>query len=43
VYIVWVQVRCLNLFDDIDLLGFKQSGAIKQWFDEFDESRYDAK
>jgi hypothetical protein len=33
---------CLNLLDDIDLLSFRQSGAIEYWFDEFGESRYDA-
>jgi hypothetical protein len=32
--------KCLNLFDDIDLLSFRQSGAIEEWFDG--ESRNDA-
>jgi hypothetical protein len=42
VYIVWRQVRCLNLLDNMSLLSFRWSQAIASWFDEFGESRYDA-
>jgi hypothetical protein len=41
VYIVWRQVKRLNLLDDINLLSFRQSEVIEQWFDEFGESRCD--
>jgi hypothetical protein len=43
VHLVERQVRCFNLFDEIDLLSFRQSGVIEKWFDEFGENRYDAK
>jgi hypothetical protein len=39
VYVILRQVGGLNLFGDIDLWSFKQSGAIEQLFDEFGESR----
>jgi hypothetical protein len=39
---VWRQITYINHLDEVELVTFKQSGAIGQRFDEFPESRWDA-